>query len=256
MKKLFLTALVALVLGGATDVMAQPRYGRHYGFHRYESVFKGLGMNFGYVHSSSRVRDLYLNEVDKVGGMNGFDVGLTMDFTLIPEALYLQSGLDYVYQMDKPETHDVGFVKLTGKNQDHYLDIPVQLKYAHPLTSKIGVFAQVGPVLSFGMSSKMTYRARLEDGSNAQVIYNYYNGKVKAKGFSDSVEQIVNSQIPDSKFRRFDMRLGGAVGARFFDVLEASIGYQWGVVNKYRGDVAKDYKMRRQQLYVTLGVRF
>lgn len=52
------------------------------------------------------------------------------------------------------------------------------------------------------------------------------------------------------------MRLGGAVGARFFDVLEASIGYQWGVVNKYRGDVAKDYKMRRQQLYVTLGVRF
>lgn len=253
---MFLAALVALVLGGATDVMAQSRYVRPYGFHRHESVFEGLGMHFGYVHSSSRVRDLYMNEVDKVGGMNGFDVGLTMDFTLIPEALYLQSGLDYVYQMDKPETQDVGFVKLTGKNQDHYLDIPVQLKYAHPLNSKVGIFAQVGPVLSFGMSSKMRYRARLEDGSNAQVVYNYYTGKIKTQGMSGSVEQIVNSQIPDSKFRRFDMRLGGAVGARFFDVLEASIGYQWGVVNKYRGDVAKEYKMRRQQLYVTVGVRF
>lgn len=253
---MFLAALVALVLGGATDVMAQSRYVRPHSLNRYRSSFEGLGMHFGFVHSSNRLKDLYLNEVDKGNGMNGFDVGLTMDFTLIPNALYLQSGLDYVYQMDKPEAHDVGFVKLTGKNQDHYLDIPVHLKYAYPINNKVGVFAQVGPSFSFGLSSKMTYRARLEDGSNAQVIYNYYNGKIKTHGFSDSVEQIVNSQIPDSKFRRFDMRVGGAVGARFFDVLEASIGYQWGVVNKYRGDVAKEYKLRRQQLYVTVGVRF
>lgn len=257
MKKILFAVLVALVMGVTADLMAQPRYGRGpYGPHHHGSVFEGLGMHFGFAHSTSRVKDIYLNEVDKVGGMNGFDVGLIMDFTLIPEALYLQSGLDYVYQMDKPETHDAGFVKLTGKNQDHYLDIPVQLKYAHPVTPKMGIFAQVGPVFSFGLSSKMMYRARLESGSNAQVIYNYYNGKVKTEGMSASLEQIVDNQIPDSKYRRLDMRLGGAVGARFFDVLEASVGYQWGVVNKYRGAIAKDYKMHRQQLYLTVGVRF
>lgn len=254
---MFFAALVALALGGATDVMAQPRYGKPYGMNHRESVFEGLGMHFGYVHSASRVRDLYLNEVDKVNGMNGFDIGFTMDFNLIPETLYVQSGLDYVYQKNKPDAPSAGFVKLTGKNQDHYLDIPVQLKYTCPVSAKMGIFAQVGPTFSFGMSSKMTYRARLEDGTNAQVIYNYYRPKkIKTSGNSHAVEQIVHSQMPDSKFRRFDMRLGGAVGARFFDILETSIGYQWGVVNKYRGDVAKEYKMRRQQLYMTVGVRF
>lgn len=259
MKKILFAALAAIMLLGASDAVAQSRrnFTRRYNLHRRVETFKGLGIHFGYVHSSNSVKDLYLNEKDSGKyPRNGFDVGMTMDFMLIPESLYLQTGLDYVYQMNKPETPEVGFVNLVAKNQDHYLDIPLHLKYTHPITSEIGVFAQVGPTLSFGLNSKMTYRARLENGSNAKVEYNYYSGKITASGLSETIEDFVSKQVPESRFSRFDLRLGGAVGARFFDVLEASIGYDWGTFNKFRGETADVMEMCRRQLYVTVGVRF
>lgn len=256
MKKIVIAVVAALALVAVSDASAQsygyrrPKYPHHQ-----ESIF-APGIHFGYVHSGYRVKDLYLNEVEKGDGMNGLDLGLTMDFALIPETLFLHSGLDYVYQTSKPEENNVGFVSVNGRIKDHNLDIPIHLKYRYDFTPVIGIFAQLGPTLSFGMSSKMTYRARLDDGSNAQVIYNYYTGKVKTKGLSETLENLVNSQLPESKYKRMDVRLGGAVGATFFDILEASVGYQHGIVNKLRGDLAKDYKMRRGMFYLTVGVRF
>ena len=49
---------------------------------------------------------------------------------------------------------------------------------------------------------------------------------------------------------------GGCVGATFFDMLEVEFGYDWGVINKFRGETFDDVKMRRQQLYLGIGVRF
>ena len=70
------------------------------------------------------------------------------------------------------------------------------------------------------------------------------------------MKEFIQTQTPDAKYRRIDAMVGGAVGAKFFEILEVSFGYDWGVVNQYRGVMSKDYKMRRQQLYVTVGVRF
>ena len=52
------------------------------------------------------------------------------------------------------------------------------------------------------------------------------------------------------------MQLGASAGVRFMEVFEAQIGYDWGVVNKYKGETLDDLKMRRQQFYISLGIRF
>ena len=48
----------------------------------------------------------------------------------------------------------------------------------------------------------------------------------------------------------------GSVGIRFLEIMEAQIGYDWGLVNKYKGETLDDLRMRRQQLYISVGLRF
>lgn len=264
MKKIVIAVVAALALVAASDASAQsvgrkkPKYP-----HQHENVF-APGIHFGYVHSGYSVRDIYSGVVDRgVKRMDGVNLGLTMDFTLIPHTLYFHSGLDYVYQMNNPEKENnkdfaglLGFKNVSGKNKDHNLDIPIQLKYKYDITPSVGVFAQLGPTLSFGMSSKMVYRGRTEDGDNVLLTYNYYTGKLKTKGTPGVLEDVVNGILPESRFKSMDVRLGGAVGATLFEIFEASVGYQQGLVNKFKGEIAKEDKMRRGMFYLTVGVRF
>lgn len=254
MKKFIYIFAAALMIAGSSAANAQGRHPMPH-YHHFERAAEGLGLHFGFAHSFNRDIDRY--DDDKVrnkDGMNGFHVGLTKDFTLIPYSLYINSGLDYVYQSDKPDVPALS--KAIVKRQDHRMNIPIMLKYEYPVTPGISAFAQVGPTLSFGLSSNLSYRMRMDDGASAGVRYNYFSGKYKLTGEAESLKTIMMAQAPDAKYRRFDTYLGGAVGAKLYDILEVSFGYDWGIVNQYRGAVAKDYKMRRQQYYVTVGVRF
>lgn len=252
MKKIIIFMAAALMFAASAD--AQGRYrGPHYD--HFVSSAEGLGLHFGYVHSFYRISDKYTDDVNSTEGKNGFHVGATKDFMLIPYTLYLQTGLDYVYQMKTPDVAKVGSLKILAKDQEHRLNIPLKLKYEYPITPEISAFAQVGPTLSFGLASDLRYRARTDNG-NAYVSYNYYTGKTKTGGDAGFMEEILETQAPDAKFRRFDALLGGTIGAKFFEILEASIGYDWGLVNQYRGPLGDEFKMRRQQLYVTVAVRF
>lgn len=254
MKKYFYLLAAALMLAASSVAYAQgPHHHPHYA---YVPTAEGLGLHFGYVHSFYRVTDKFTDSVDNTEGKNGFHVGLTKDATLIPYSLYFHTGVDYVYQMANPDINKIGSLKVIAKGQDHRLDIPFQLKYLYPVTPGITAFAMVGPTLSLGMASNLKYRARYDGGSSAGVSYNYYTGKVKTTGEADVLREVLETQIPAAKYRRADLYVGGVVGAQLFDVIELSLGYDWGVVNQYRGTISEDFKMRRQQLYVTLGVRF
>jgi hypothetical protein len=50
--------------------------------------------------------------------------------------------------------------------------------------------------------------------------------------------------------------LGASVGAHFFHVLEVRLGYDWGLINRYRKDIADLYSMRRGQFTLSAGIRF
>ena len=50
--------------------------------------------------------------------------------------------------------------------------------------------------------------------------------------------------------------MGAAIGADFFNLMEVRLGYDWGLVNRYKKTVTEDLKMHRGQFTLSVGVRF
>ena len=258
--KRFFSVIVALVmLAGATSASAQGHRHGHRGHHDVYSVADGLGISFGYVHSAYRLSDWATDEVETMDGLDGFNTGLTKDFPLIDQALYLQTGLAYTYQNDSRNMSE-SVVRLVGDWGEHFISIPIKVKYEVPVMDGLNVFVMGGPSLVAGLSSSMKYRARVDvlgESVNAAISYNFFNGKVRTNdGMPDFLQKAIEQQFPEARYRRSDMQLGLSAGVRLFEVLEAQIGYDWGLVNKFRGETIDDLKMRRQQFYISVGVRF
>lgn len=262
MKRICLVALSAIMLIASVNVSAQPmRPYRQVGRNAH-----GFGIGFGYVHSSYRTTDWATDEVETSAGLDGFAAGLTKDFRLIPGALYFQTGLSYIYQNDsRNENISVaGFdsgIRVVGDRTEHYLAIPVRLKYTLPVTDRIGIGIDFGPTLLGGLSSKMKYRTRFQDGETSAVTYNIYKGEVKTgdtAGGRWNLGEWMNEtgMLPEGRLRRLDVMLGAAIGADFFDLLEVRLGYDWGLVNRYKGEIADDLKMRRGQFSLSVAIRF
>jgi hypothetical protein len=50
--------------------------------------------------------------------------------------------------------------------------------------------------------------------------------------------------------------LGASIGADFFEVLEVRFGYDWGLINRYKKEMAQDLRMRRGQFNLSVAIRF
>lgn len=260
MKHGVLVALSALMLLSGIDASAQMDRRRPVPQRLGET---GFGLTFGYVHSSYRTTDWATDEVETSAGLDGFKAGVTKDFTLIPGALYFQTGLEYLYQNDA-RNETVGLeslpVRIVGDRTEHFLDLPIRIKYNFPITDRIGLSLDAGPVLMMGLSSRMKYRTRISDEQTSAVTYNLYKAEMKTSGSSSSFDldawMTESGMLPEDRLRRFDVLLGASIGADFFRMLEVRLGYDWGLINRYKGEVADDLKMRRGQFTLSVGVRF
>ena len=260
MKRILLAALAAVLMAASSD--AQPKRPRH----PMDRSAKGLGLTFGYTHSSYRTTDWATDEVVTSAGLDGFFAGITKDLSIIPRKFYFQTGVDYIYQNDeRNETVTVAGLdaglRIVGDRTEHYMAVPLRLKYSVPLTDRIGLDIDAGPTLLLGLSSKMKYRTRFADGVSTGVTYNIYKGEMdKANMKVDrwDIAQWINGtgMLPEGRLRRGDITMGASVGADFFNVMEVRMGYDWGLVNRYRKTVTEDLIMRRGQFTLSVGVRF
>ena len=265
MKLRFLTIIVALCAFASLHAEAQSiRPVRPGHAHGGADAFRGIGLTFGYVNSNYRTMDLATDDATTSDLLHGFTLGLTKDFSLLPHALYFQTGLNYIYQNDpRNENYKIPLtdmsVRLVGDREEHHLGIPLRLKYDLHLLDRVGLTFDAGPTLLMGLSSKYQYKTKLEDNV-ASVDYNLYNGKVEASGgssFFDLEDWMQNSGMyPEGRLGRFDVMLGASVGAHFFHVLEVRIGYDYGLINRYRKEIADMYSMRRGQFTLSAGIRF
>lgn len=261
MKKIILAVMAAVLL--AASAVAQPARRPH---HPMDRSAKGLGLTFGYVHSSYRTTDWATDEVVTSGGLDGFVAGINKDFRIIPRALYFQVGLNYMYQNDeRNETvmlagFDTG-IRVVGDRTEHYLGLPLRLKYTVPVTDRIGLSIDAGPTLLMGLSSNMRYRTRFTDGVSTGVTYNIYKAEMDTenmKGDRWDIAQWVNDSgmLPEGRLQRGDIMMGAAIGADFFNLMEVRLGYDWGMINRYKKTVTEDLKMHRGQFTLSVGVRF
>ena len=180
--------------------------------------------------------------------LNGFYVGVSDDIRLVA-GLGLRIGLNYSYTTDKSARSIFDDMSMKGgAEKDHYLNVPLRLRYTFNIVPKVlKIQAYAGPVFSVGLSH--TYSYDFADGS---LKYNYYTGKFKSGALDEEDTQHLG--LP--QYKRFDVTVGGGIGVELFNFLELKVGYDWGVTDRFKGDIAQSATCNRDMFYAAVGFRF
>ena len=179
--------------------------------------------------------------------------------------LYFQTGLEYIYQSN-PGNRTVSVeeaghaLRVVGGREEHHVAVPLRLKYDIHLQDDLGLSFDAGPTLLMGLSSKYKYMTRFSDDAISSVEYNLYNARVTASGLSSVFDledwMRTSGMYPKGRIGRADVMLGASVGVHFYHIIELRVGYDYGLMNRYRKDIAYVYNMRRGQFTLSAGIRF
>ncbi|MDE6871629.1 MAG: PorT family protein [Bacteroidales bacterium] len=226
------------------------------------NAFAQFGVGAGYMLSTNRTR---LEGVDKPSNMstNGFYAGVYYDMNIIGDALSVRPGLYYQHLMKVNEIKSsFSNVKITNTYTDNFIAVPLHLKGAInvlPGILKLYVFA--GPTFEIGLSAsdKLAIKGNtsLDNAIDGKITYNYYTQKVKAASLTDAQAGVYDDFLPsESHYRRFDVMIGGGAGLEIVKFIDFKVGYDYGLVNRFKGDFVDIGKLNRDQFYVGLAVRF
>lgn len=159
-KKLFFSALILLLMIGGT-ASAQIRIG-----------LKGeLGVN----KLSADYKELFSTE-----NINGFRVGPTFEIMLPVTDFGIDAAI--LYSNEKMNIKGFNASNLLDEVSNHYLDVPVNLKYKVGLFSPVKLFAAAGPYASIRLAGD-------------EFKYNEIKDKVEAKSFQAGINLGVGAEV-------------------------------------------------------------
>lgn len=140
---------------------------------------------------------------------HGFNVGIGYTFReIVGDHVNIATGLQYVNMFGKKGTYDED-LKMKGQQVDSYIQLPVRFTYLFD-TEGCDFFLFAGPKFLFGLKSQF----RTDD-----VNFNWY-----ARG-------------TEQQYTRFNLMLGVGGGMYIGEHFRLSLGYDWGVINRYKGDL-------------------
>ena len=151
---------------------------------------------------------------------NGFYVGVGYTAEIMP-GLNLNPGLYYEFLTDDENFSGVGL--LQGKTTEHYVNVPLHISYGMDFAPTFGMFIYGGPTASVGIAST----------TNGAVLNTNQNN------------------YEDDDYSRFDIMLGGGVGVNLMKKIRITVGYDFGMLDRYKDD---DYTIKRNRL--TAGVAY
>ena len=217
----------------------------------------GNGVEIGYLHSSYRT-NLNSDETKTASPMSGFQVGLMKDMNIVA-GLSLQSGLTYSY-LNSAEKEEVPMFNITGSYTEHMLNIPIQVKYTFDIIPAFGVYVFAGPTLSLGLAAttKLSVSGSIAGNTlEGNLKYNAYTNKLKSDNIPDEYVNLVNQYLPqDRVMNRFDVLMGGGVGVNIIKFVTVKGGFDYGLLNRLKGDLANAGKLNRMQYYISVGLTF
>lgn len=190
----------------------------------------GVGVGYNLLNTTTTVAD----ESER-SSLNGFYIETEYNFNLLDEqwgTLGIQPGIRYTFAGESEKAELYG-EKVRLSVAEHYLDIPVQVKYGYEvISSKLNINAFAGPVFSIGLAS-------IIKGSTDDSV-------VKANAYKDS------------DYGRFDLKIGVGVGVDLFENLNVKVGYNFGLLNRYTGEQIDEYKYKIHTgvFYVGVGYNF
>jgi hypothetical protein len=189
----------------------------------------GVGLGYNLLTTTATMADE--SEDDS---LNGFYLEATYDFNFLNKnwgSLGLQPGVRYTFAGES-DSDEVAGVKAKESFTEHYLDVPVNVKYSYeiiPTTLKAYAFA--GPVFSLGLASNLKAGA----GDTSVKTNNY----------------------KDTEYGRFDIKFGLGAGVTLAEKLNVKLGYNIGMLNRYTGEqISKDYKYKTHTGVFYIGVGF
>lgn len=190
----------------------------------------GVGVGYNLLNTTTTVAD-----ESESSSLNGFYIETEYNFNLLDEqwgTLGIQPGIRYTFAGESEKAELYG-EKVRLSVAEHYLDIPVQVKYGYEvISSKLNINAFAGPVFSIGLAS-------IVKGSTDDSV-------VKANAYKDS------------DYGRFDLKIGVGVGVDLFEKLNVKVGYNFGLLNRYTGEQIDEYKYKIHTgvFYVGVGYNF
>lgn len=211
----------------------------------------------GYLNSTQKA-DVDGNS-SKSDPSNGFHIEATYDFYIV-KGFSIATGLNYSALFSNDEDSltfdDIISLRSTVKMQEHYLDIPVRLKYTFDIANNFRIFAYGEAKFIFGISS--SYKSTLSGTISNQNVdgdmtYNFYTGDLK---MNDLEFAIADPILSETRYSRFDMQLGVGLGVELFNRLVVKGGYDWGLLNRFKETIMNDATLRRNQFNISLGFMF
>ncbi|MBR1872477.1 MAG: PorT family protein [Bacteroidales bacterium] len=225
MKKIFTAVLAAVLLLAGTNAFAQ------------------LSVGAGWLNST--LTGTYSGSKQDNETSNGLYVGASYNIHLVA-GLNVAPGLYYSMITSKTGA-DYGKVgTVTGKFMEHAINIPVNLNYMFDLRG-VQLFVFAGPTFQFGLSSKYTW-----DTTGPAAI------TLSAVGLKDGVVNAYkdeNAILDISHYKPFNIYMGGGVGANISEAFQVTVGFDYGLMNLYRGDT-KDTKYNRYNIKIGLAYLF
>lgn len=217
-------------------------------------AFAQFGVNIGYMTSNTRPA---LAGIDAHNSRtNGFTVGIDSELKLIGNFLSIQPGLYYQHLLASEDIAEIAGLAAKNTYSDFFLAVPIHFKLGFNIIPdrmlRLYVFA--GPTFEIGLKSadKISLSGRDISG---EVSYNYYTGAFKTS--STELDNLVASYFPEGEklYGRFDVMLGGGIGLQVIKFLDIKVGYDYGMIDRYRTDVEGRQPANRGQFYVGVGIR-
>lgn len=196
--------------------------------------FAQIHIGAGYVNSADRIRVSSGTETEAtVTYSNGVYAGLGFTLPLVGD-LALTPGVYYTYLTNRNASSVAGgLLSLAGERQEHYVSVPLHFNYGDELFPNFRLFFFAGPTVSAGLASKTTVSGSILGFSANTVVDNYKDV---------------------SGYGRWDVLLGGGMGFDFARRLRLTVGYDFGMLNRYTDGNA--YTRHRQQLHAGLAFLF
>ena len=187
------------------------------------NAFAQMSFNAGYLNSTLATK----NSSDNA---NGAYAGISFNVP-VAGGLAIAPGVYYSFLTSK-ETAALGTIASgSGTFMEHAINVPVYLNYGIDLARDAKVFVFGGPTLQYGLASTVKYEGNVLGLSGSSTANNYDN----------------------ENFNRMNVYLGGGVGFGAGPLL-ITVGYDYGMMNQYKGDNAT--QCHRSNLKLGVGFAF
>lgn len=218
------------------------------------------GIKVGYTNSTHMVR---IGDEKENMNADGMTAGLTYDFRL-DKTLYLSTGLLYGFEWANDSYNQemvleeiVSGINVNERQMDHRIVLPIRLGYELEVIPEILSFrASAGPALSWTLASST--ELSMFGALNMEFIYNNIDGDLEFSDFpyDTSLQPVITESIQNASYlhKRLDLSVGGSIEALIIKNIGLEIGYDFGLLNKFRK--SEDTTYRRNGLSVTFNYIF